>query len=90
MNKQMLVDAIAQKTGLTKKGVADVLNLFIEHVMKEVKGGGSVTLTGFGTFKSIATKAREGRNPKTGAKIKIGAKKVPRFYAGKAFKESVK
>lgn len=89
MNKQMLVDSIAQSTGLTKKAVADVLNAFIELVMKSVAGGDSVTLTGFGTFKHIQTKARDGRNPKTGEKIRIPAKKVPRFYPGKSFKEMV-
>jgi DNA-binding protein HU-beta len=58
--------------------------------MGEIKKGGTVTLTGFGTFKSIKTKARQGRNPKTGQKITIPAKRVPRFSAGKAFKELVK
>jgi DNA-binding protein HU-beta len=90
MNKQTLVDSIAQSSGLTKKAVTDVLNQFIESVMGEIKKGGTVTLTGFGTFKSIKTKARQGRNPKTGQKITIPAKRVPRFSAGKAFKELVK
>lgn len=90
MNKQTLVDAIANKTGMTKKGVSDVLNHFIDAVMGEIKKGGTVTLTGFGTFKSIKTKARQGRNPKTGQKITIPAKRVPRFSAGKAFKDMVK
>lgn len=90
MNKQTLVDAIAQSTGLTKKAVTDVLNHFIDSVMGEIKKGGTVTLTGFGTFKSIKTKSRQGRNPKTGQKITIPAKRVPRFSAGKAFKDMVK
>jgi DNA-binding protein HU-beta len=90
MNKQTLVDSIAQSTSLTKKSVTDVLNHFIESVMAEIKKGGTVTLTGFGTYKSIKTKARQGRNPKTGQKITIPAKRVPRFSAGKAFKDLVR
>lgn len=89
MNKQTLVDGIASKTGLTKKAVNDVINHFIDHVMATVKKGDTVTLTGFGTFKSIQTKERKGRNPKTEQVITIPAKRVPRFSAGKAFKEMV-
>ena len=90
MNKAKLVDAIAAKTGLTKKAVSDVVASFMEEVMGAVKKGDSVTLTGFGTFKASKRSARTGRNPQTGEAIKIPARTVPVFKAGKAFKELVK
>jgi DNA-binding protein HU-beta len=89
MNKQMLVDHIAGKTGLTKKAVSDVLASFMDAVMSTVKKGDSVTLTGFGTYKPSNRKARTGRNPQTGASIKIPARTVPAFRAGKEFKAMV-
>ncbi|HEX9804836.1 MAG TPA: HU family DNA-binding protein [Candidatus Dojkabacteria bacterium] len=90
MNKAQLVDHIAGATGLTKKSVSDVLEAFMDGVMKTVKKGDSVTLTGFGTFKASKRSARTGRNPQTGATIKIPARTVPVFKAGKAFRDMVK
>jgi DNA-binding protein HU-beta len=90
MNKTTLVDKIAGKTGLTKKAVGDVLEGFMGAVMDTVKGGQTVTLTGFGTFKASKRQARTGRNPQTGASIQIPARTVPVFKAGKAFKDMVK
>jgi DNA-binding protein HU-beta len=90
MNKTSLVDAIAGKSGLTKKAVGDVLEAFMGSVMDTVKKGDSVTLTGFGTFKASKRQARTGRNPQTGASIQIPARTVPVFKAGKAFKDMVK
>ncbi len=90
MNKAKLVDAIAAKTGLTKKAVGDVVASFMDEVMASVKKGDSVTLTGFGTFKASRRSARTGRNPQTGATIQIPARTVPVFKAGKAFKDMVK
>ncbi len=89
MNKGTAVDYIAGKTGLTKKAVSDVLEAFMDAVMSTVKKGDSVTLTGFGTFKPSKRKARTGRNPQTGASIKIPARTVPAFRAGKQFKSMV-
>ncbi len=89
MNRKELVDAIADKTGATKKDVDDILSGFIDAVKDELKSGGSVSLVGFGTFKVNARAAREGRNPQTGESIKIAARKVPAFKAGKDLKDSV-
>lgn len=90
MNKAQLVDHIASKTGATKKMVADVLESFMDGVMSTVKKGNSVTLTGFGTYKASKRSARTGRNPQTGQSIKIPARTVPVFKAGKAFRDMVK
>jgi DNA-binding protein HU-beta len=90
MNKADIVDHIAGKTKLTKKAVSDVLESFMEGVMATVKKGEAVTLTGFGTFKPASRQARTGRNPQTGATIKIAARTVPVFKPGKEFKDMVK
>lgn len=89
MNKTLLVDSIAKQTALTKTSVEDVLNATIEVIKKSVKKGEDVTLVGFGTFTKSKRKARSGRNPQTGAEIKIPAMTVPRFRAGKDFKDSL-
>lgn len=90
MNKSMLVAWMASKTGMTKKAAADAVDAFAEGVMATVKKGDSVTLTGFGTFKASKRKARNGRNPQTGAALKIPARTVPVFRPGKEFKDMVK
>jgi DNA-binding protein HU-beta len=90
MNKSQLIDAIADKTKLTKKDIGDVLEAFMDTVMDTVNKGDSVTLTGFGTFKSMHRKARTGRNPQTGESIQIPARDVPVFRPGKSFKELLK
>lgn len=90
MNKASLVSHIAGKTGLTKKAVTEAVEALIDAVVSTVKKGDTVTLTGFGTFKASKRKARNGRNPQTGAAIKIPARTVPVFRPGKDFKEKVK
>lgn len=89
MNKADLVNAVAEKTGLTKKDAAAALEAVMEAVSGGLKKGKSITLTGFGTFAVAKRSAREGRNPQTGEKIKIPAKKVPKFKPGKALREAV-
>ncbi|MDK9699573.1 MAG: HU family DNA-binding protein [bacterium] len=89
MNKAELVAAVAAKADISKKQAEECLNALIEAVEKEVSKGEEVTLVGFGTFGVAKRKARTGRNPQTGAEIKIPAKKVPRFVPGKAFKALV-
>jgi len=89
MNRKELVDAIAGKTGLTKKDAESFLNGFIETVSKELKKGGSVNLVGFGSFKVNKRAARNARNPQTGQTIKIPARSVPSFKAGKDLKSAV-
>jgi nucleoid DNA-binding protein len=90
MNKSDMIDHIAAETKLTKKAVADVLESFMNGIMSTVKKGDAVTFTGFGTFKPMSRKARTGRNPQTGAEIKIPARTVPVFRPGKEFKDMVR
>ncbi len=83
MNKAELISKIAEDTGITKTQANNTLDSFVEAVTKTLKGGGKVTLVGFGTFSVSKRAARNGRNPQTGAVIKIKAKKVAKFKAGK-------
>ncbi|MCQ2081418.1 MAG: HU family DNA-binding protein [Lachnospiraceae bacterium] len=87
MNKTELVEAIAKQAGLSKKDSEAALKAFIETVQKTLKKGDKVQLVGFGTFEVAKRSAREGRNPQTGATMKIKASKAPKFKAGKAFKD---
>ena len=89
MNKEELVKAVADKTKLSQKQTAEVVASILETVQKTVAKGKKVTLVGFGTFEARKRKARTGRNPQTGKEIKIAAKTVPAFSAGKKFKELV-
>jgi len=89
LSKGDLVAAIAGGANCTKKVAADALEALLEAITKELKNGGQVTITGFGTFKVTERAARDGRNPQTGEKIKIKASKVARFKAGKNLKEAV-
>ena len=89
MNKSELVDAIAAGADITKAAAARALDTAVETITKAVAEGDSVTLVGFGTFKASARAAREGKNPKTGEKIKIAATTVPKFTAGATFKTTV-
>lgn len=90
MTKQALVDYVARKTGLAKTQVKKCLDATLEGVTDALKKGDSITFTGFGTFKTYSRKARTGRNPQTGATIRIPAATVPKFKAGKALKAAVK
>ena len=83
MNKAELISKIADDAGITKSQANATLDSFVEAVTKTLKGGGKVTLVGFGTFSVTKRAARTGRNPQTGEVIKIKAKKVSRFKAGK-------
>jgi DNA-binding protein HU-beta len=83
MNKAELIAKIADDAGITKTQANESLDSFVEAVAKTLKGGGKVTLVGFGTFSVSKRAARNGRNPQTGAVIKIKAKKVAKFKAGK-------
>ncbi|MEO6223647.1 MAG: HU family DNA-binding protein [Vicinamibacterales bacterium] len=89
MNKQDLIAKVAMDAGLSKASAAAAVESFLEGVSKALKKGGSVTLVGFGSFKTSVRKARMGRNPQTGAAVKIPRRKVARFSAGKALKESL-
>jgi len=89
MNKAELINEVAKVT-CSKKEADEAISATLAAIQKALKKGGSVTLVGFGTFKVSKRKARKGRNPQTGAAIKIAAKKVPVFKAGKGFKDAVK
>jgi DNA-binding protein HU-beta len=83
MNKGELIAKISEDTEVTKTQVNAVLDSFVDAVTKALKGGDKVTLVGFGTFSVSRRLARNGRNPQTGEVIKIKAKKVAKFKAGK-------
>lgn len=87
MNKQELVENMAEATGVSKKDAENLLNAFVDQIQKALKKGEKVSLVGFGTFDVSRRKARTGRNPQTGAEIKIAASKSPKFKAGKSFKD---
>jgi DNA-binding protein HU-beta len=89
MNKEQLVSAIAKESGMTKKDVSTALDATLKCVTDALKNENKVTLVGFGTFQVKERAAREGRNPKTGELLKIPAKKVPVFSAGKGLRDAV-
>ena len=90
MTKAELVSVMAQGAGINKAAAADALEAYVVAVAKELKKKGKLGLVGFGTFSVVKRKAREGRNPQTGKTIKIAAKKVIKFKAGKALADKVK
>jgi len=89
MTKDELVEAIAQGC-CSKKEAADALNAMLDTITKALIKGEKVTLTGFGTFSVSKRAARMGVNPRTGEKIKISARTVPKFKAGKSLKDAVR
>jgi DNA-binding protein HU-beta len=89
MNKAELVEAIAKKTTSTKASVENTLDALMETVTTTLSKGDSVALIGFGTFSVSKRAARKGRNPATGAEIKIPASKVAKFSSGAKLKKAV-
>lgn len=90
MNKSELVDLMSEISGLTKVDSKKALDAFIDATGRTLAQGDSVSLIGFGTFSTSDRAARTGRNPRTGAKLKIPATKVVRFKAGAGLSELVK
>jgi DNA-binding protein HU-beta len=90
MTKSELVDKIARDAHITKKAAEMAMHSYHAGVRDSLKKGKKVTLVGFGTYLVARRAARNGRNPQTGAIIKIKAARVPRFKAGKALKDAVK
>ena len=90
MNKEELVKEVSKKAKVSQKATGDVIAAILEKIKKTVSKGKKVTLVGFGTFEPRKRAARAGRNPQTGAVLKIAAKTVPAFTAGKKFREIVK
>lgn len=89
MTKAELIAVMAEGSAVTKATAAKALEAYVGAVAKELKKSGKLGLVGFGTFSVVKRKAREGRNPQTGKKIKIAAKKVVKFKAGKALADKV-
>jgi DNA-binding protein HU-beta len=89
VTKADLVNAIAEQAGLSKADAEKALKAFTGAVTQALKAGEKVSLVGFGTFSVGQRAARTGKNPQTGAKIKIAAAKSPKFKAGKALKDAV-
>lgn len=88
MNKNELIRAIANNAGITLKDAAIALDGVISAITDGLKAGDKIQISGFGTFEIKEKAARDGINPKTGEKIKIGASKIPAFKFGKAYKDS--
>ena len=90
MTKEELVNRIAKEAKVTKAQANKAISSFFTGVTTSLKKGKKVSFVGFGTFSVARRKARMGRNPQTGAPIRIAASKVPKFKAGKALKDAVK
>ena len=90
MTKDELVQSIVKKTGSSKKLAAETLAVVLDEITKSLSKGKEVAFTGFGKIEIVKRKARKGVNPKTGETIKISARKVPKFKAGKALKDAVR
>lgn len=89
MNKKELVSQVSEDTGYHKKEIKEILEGTLEAISKTLANGEKVQLVGFGTFEVSERAAREGRNPQTGKKIKIAARKVPKFRPGKVLKDQI-
>ena len=89
MNKQDVIAKIVKDTDVTKVKATAMVDAFMEGIVKALKKGEPVSFVGFGTFKTAQRKARTGRNPQTGAAVKIPKRRVVRFVAGKALKAAV-
>jgi DNA-binding protein HU-beta len=89
MNKNELIAELADGCDISKAKAAEALDCFTHTIAKALASGDEIRLVGFGTFTVVNRKATEGRNPRTGAVIKIAASRQPKFRAGKALKEQV-
>jgi len=89
MNKGEFIEAIVDKTNLSKKDVGIVVSAFQDVVIETLKSDDSISLTGFGKFEAVKRAARSGRNPHTGESISIQSKVVPKFKPGKSFKDAL-
>jgi DNA-binding protein HU-beta len=90
MTKEQLIGAVAKEAKITKVAAARAVDSIANNVTKELKKGGRISLTGFGTFSVAKRKARTGRNPRTGQTIKIPATRTAKFKPGSALKKAVK
>ena len=90
MTKDEMIAIMAEKSGISRKQATEALGAFMDSVTHSLKGGKKVSFAGFGTFDISKRKARQGRNPQTGATIDIPATQVPVFRAGKNLKEAIR
>ena len=91
MTKQEFVERVAQKSGLNRREASEAVDAFLDSITDALRGGESVTFTGFGKFSTADRKAREGVNPRMpGQKVQIPASRVPKFSAGSSLKSAVK
>jgi len=90
MNKQELIDSVADSADLSKADAGRAVDAVVASITDALRGGGKVSLTGFGTFEVRERAARTGRNPQTGDTIQVPASKAPAFKAGKGLKDAVK
>jgi DNA-binding protein HU-beta len=89
LTKTDLIDIVASEAGLSRRAAGEIVELLLEEIKNALQKGDRVALTPFGSFVVRQRRAREGRNPKTGEHIKIAARKVPAFVAGKGLKEAI-
>ncbi len=89
MNKRELIETVASAAQITKKEADAVVNATLDAIMDGLAKEGKVVIPGFGSFEVRNKTAREGRNPRTGEKVKIAAKRAPAFKPGKAMKDAV-
>lgn len=90
MNKKELVDVVAENTGVVKKDLKPVVELVFDKIVEAVLSGEKVSISGFGAFKLVERAERQGRNPKTGEKLVIPARKAVKFAPAKELKEKLK
>jgi DNA-binding protein HU-beta len=90
MTKEQLVEKMAKEANISKRAANDAINTLFGTVTQALKRGQKVSFVGFGTFTTTKRKARTGRNPQTGATIKIPAARVPKFKPGKTLRDAVK
>ncbi len=90
MTKAEVITKVAETTGITKKDTGAMVDALLQVITDELRAGGKVAFTGFGSFSVVERAAREGRNPQTGESMMIEATKAPKFKAGKALKDAVK
>jgi len=90
LNKDNIIDAVAQKTGQSKKATEEMVDTLLDFITESIRKGEKVTFTGFGSFSVNERKGRKGINPRTGESIDIPAVKVPKFKAGMSLKQAVK
>ena len=89
MNKQEYIDAISNKTGISKKDCGELLDACYDVLVEALKNGDELVISGIGKFEVREREERDGRDPRTGATIKIAASKTPSFKAGKTFKNDI-